>query len=48
VIVSSEDFDVESEPWNQAMVAAIANTTYRSLSLPNCLLTVDEKSTRKL
>jgi len=29
-------------------VAAIANTSYRSPSLPNCLLTVDEKSTRKL
>jgi len=48
VIVSSLDFGDESEPWNQAMVAAIANTTYRSPSLPNCLLTVDEKSTRKL
>jgi hypothetical protein len=47
VIVSADDFGDESEPWNQSMVAATANTTYRSPSLPNCLLNVDEKKHQK-
>jgi DNA-binding NarL/FixJ family response regulator len=48
VIVSSLDLGDASEPWNQAMVAAIANTTYRSPSIPDCLLNDDDKRVVKL
>ena len=48
VIVSSLDLGDESEPWNQAMVAAIANTTYRSPSIPACLLNEDDQRVIKL
>ena len=48
VIVSTLDIGDESEPWNQAMVAAIANTSYRSPSIPAQLVNDDGKSTIKL
>ena len=48
VIVSSFDLGDESEPWNQALVAAIANTTYRSPSIPDCRLNDDDKQVVKL
>ena len=48
VIVSTKDIGDESEPWNQAMVAALANTTYRSPSIPNHLVIDDDKNTIKL
>lgn len=48
VIVSALDIGDESEPWNQAMVAAIANTSYRSPSIPDCLLNDDDKRVIKL
>ena len=48
VIVSSFDLGDESEPWNQALVAAIANTTYRSPLIPDCRLNDDDKQVVKL
>jgi len=48
VVVSSFDLGDESEPWNQALVAAIANTTYRSPSIPDCRLNDDDKQVVKL
>ena len=48
VIVSSFDLGDESEPWNQALMSAIANTTYRSSSIPDCLLNDDDKRVLKL
>jgi len=48
VIVSSFDLGDDSEPWNQALVAAIANTTYRSPSIPDCRLSDDDKTLVKL
>jgi len=48
VIVSSFDLGDESEPWNQALMSAIANTTYRSPSIPDCLLNDDDKRVVKL
>jgi hypothetical protein len=48
VIVSSRDIGDESEPWNQAMVAAMANTTYRSQSIPNRLVTEADSNAIKL
>ena len=48
VIVSSFDIGDESEPWNQALMSAIANTTYRSPSIPDCLLNDGDKRVLKL
>ena len=48
VIVSSFDLGDESEPWNQALMSAIANTTYRSHSIPDCLLNDGDKRVLKL
>ena len=47
VILSSQDLGDDSEPWNQAMLSAIANTTYRSKSIPNPMAE-DDESTVKL
>lgn len=48
VIVSSFDLGDDSEPWNQALMSAIANTTYRSPSIPDCRLSDDDKTLVKL
>ena len=48
VIVSSQDLGDESEPWNQAMVAAMSNTTYRSKSIPSGLVSEPDSNTIKL
>ena len=48
VIVSSQDLGDESEPWNQAMVAAISNTTYRSQSIPSRLVNEPDSNIIKL
>ena len=48
VIVSALDIGDESEPWNQAMVAAIANTSYRSPTIAAQMVNDDDKSTIKL
>ena len=48
VILSSQDLGDESSPWNQAMMSAIANTTYRSKSIPNRMVNDDDASTIKL
>ena len=48
VILSSKDLGDESSPWNQAMMAAIANTTYRSKSIPNPMVNDDDKGMIKL
>ena len=48
VIVSSFDLGDESEPWNQALMSAITNTTYRSPSIPDCLLNDGDKRALKL
>ena len=48
VIVSSQDLGDESEPWNQAMVAAISNTAYRSPSIPSRLVNEPDSNIIKL
>ena len=48
VIVSSQDIGDASEPWNQALVAAMANTTYRSQSIPSRLGNEADSNTIKL
>lgn len=48
VIISTLDIGDESEPWNQALMSAIANTTYRSPSIPDCRLNGDDNKVIKL
>ncbi len=48
VILSTHDIGHESEPWNQAMMAAIANTSYRSPSIPRGPVKEDDSLTIKL
>jgi len=46
VILSSQDLADDSEPWNQAMLSAMANTTYRSKSIPNPMVEEDESTVK--
>jgi len=48
VIVAAHDIGHESEPWNQGLLAALANTTYRSPSIASPLVENGEASTIKL
>jgi DNA-binding NarL/FixJ family response regulator len=48
VIVAAHDIGHESVPWNQALLAAMANTTYRSPSIASHLVENGEASTIKL
>ena len=48
VILAAQDLADESEPWNQAFLSAIANTTYRSKSIPNRMGMDDDLCTVKL
>ena len=48
VIVAADDVGHESEPWNQGLLAALTNTTYRSPSIASPLVDNGEASTIKL